>query len=162
MTLYSYEVPMMETSTRVSPPYDDFFESYGKFATKGIKKFEPYKGEFIAPPAKAQKEAVNLRLAQLPQYTGIGASTMQLGADMAAGRYLTENPYAARAAEAAIRPIQDKLWGDLSDITSASVQRGSYSGIRPQLAKVAANTFSRCGASCGHRLGPPTICTSAR
>jgi hypothetical protein len=149
-TLYEYEIPKVTTTQNISKPFGQMYEQYGDFLGKGIRKWRPYPGEFLAGRSPWQERAQALRKFQLGQLSGIGRSTMQLGEDMAAGKYLNPdtNPWARMAARGAIRPVMDELFhGAMPRITSASIERGSYSGIRPQLTKVAAmgEAISRAG-----------------
>lgn len=126
------------SSSTTSEPWEKqapFLEDLYKKAQAawGQTSRTPYSGPITAGPTTAQQQGVKQAQQTAQQYQGAGASTAQLGQDMAAGKYLTpeSNPALQAGISAALNPIYDRYTEQvLPGITSRAISEGAYGGSR--------------------------------
>lgn len=91
----------------------------------------PYTGQFYASPNQYQTMLPQQLAAAAQRMQGAGDSSVQLGQDMASGKYLDANTYLKPAIEATVNPvIRNVRESVLPGIGSAAQTSGAYGGSR--------------------------------
>ena len=94
----------------------------------------PYGGAFVTGPNNIQGWGVQETLNLSNQFRGAGDSTMKLGQDTAAGKYLNQNEYLLPAIQNAVTPMIEQARDiTLPAIGSAAQEAGAYGGSRQAL-----------------------------
>lgn len=102
-----------------------------------ITPASPYQGERLAPVTQEQLGALDLGSLLATGSLGLGQGAIDLGQFTTAGGFLSpeSNPWIQRAAEAAIRPLEQQFRETvLPSIGSAAMEQGAYFGsMLPQV-----------------------------
>lgn len=119
-------------------PYYQRIFSAGENAMNRVPT-NPYTGDFVAPANQMQYGGLDLREAaarQLP--SDLGQSTVRLGEDIAAGKYLNPetNPYLRAMVEAANTDTTNAFARNLlPTLRGSATGAGAFSGVRRDLAE---------------------------